>query len=147
MDLRKPHVADCMGLTCKEGLLGVLEGHIGLKHAIIHARVGSCKFDVLPTVATSRASDWMSSNSMSALLNDLGRYGQSNIIILDLPPLLTSDDVIAILPRVDCVLLVAAVGTSTVSDIRECNKHLQSTPMVRFVLNKAAESRAHYAYY
>jgi protein-tyrosine kinase len=48
---------------------------------------------------------------------------------------------------VDCVLLVAAVGTSTVSEIEECNKHLQATDLVRLVLNKAPESTTRYSYY
>jgi len=34
-----------------------------------------------------------------------------------------------------CVLFVAAVGTSTVSEIKESNKHLESAAMVQFVLN------------
>jgi protein-tyrosine kinase len=50
------------------------------------------------------------------------------------------------LPKMDCVLLVAAVGTSTVSEIEECSKHLQSTDVVRFVLNKVPESSTNYHY-
>jgi protein-tyrosine kinase len=39
------------------------------------------------------------------------------------------------------------VGVSTISEIAECNKHLQTTDVVRFVLNKAPESTTRYAYY
>ena len=54
----------------------------------------------------------------------------------------------SILPQVDCVLLVAAVGTSTVGEIEECNKYLQGTDVVRFVLNKVPpQSAARYNYY
>jgi protein-tyrosine kinase len=147
MDLRKPQVAGCLGLTRGGGVLGVLEGHIALISAIIQARIGNCKLEVLPTTPTSHSSDLMGSRAMTTLLQDIGRHGQSRIVILDLPPLLTSDDVIAILPQVDCVLLVAAVGISTVSEIEECNKHLQSTDVVRFVLNKVPESSSNYHYY
>jgi protein-tyrosine kinase len=147
MDLRKPQVADCLGLTRDEGLLGVLERRVALASAIIPARVGNCKFEVLPTASALHSSDLMSSSVMGTLLHDLRIDRQSRIVILDLPPLLSSDDVIAILPQVDCVLLVAAVGTSTVSEIEECNKHLQSTDLVRFVLNKVPESNFNYQYY
>ena len=47
---------------------------------------------------------------MRNLLQDFKRTYQSHIIIVDLPPILSSDDVIAVLPQIDCVLLVAAVG-------------------------------------
>ena len=30
LDLRKPQVADCLGLKCREGVLGVIEGRIEL---------------------------------------------------------------------------------------------------------------------
>jgi Mrp family chromosome partitioning ATPase len=147
MDLRKPQVADCLGLIRDEGVLGVLEGRVALASAIIRARVGNCKFEVLPTASTPHSSDLMSSSAMSTLLHDLRIDSQSRIVILDLPPLLSSDDVIAILPQVDCALLVTAVGTSTVSEIEECNKHLQSTDLVRFVLNKVPQSDSNYQYY
>jgi protein-tyrosine kinase len=147
MDLRNPRVAGCLGLIPNEGLLGVLEGHVALTSAIVQARVGNCELEVLPTASTSHSSDLMGSSAMSTLLQDIKRYEQSRIVILDLPPLLAGDDVIAILPRVDCVLLVAAVGISTLSEIEGCNKHLESAEVVRFVLNKVPESSTNYGYY
>jgi protein-tyrosine kinase len=147
MDLRKPQVAACLGIMGDEGVLGVLEGHITLSSAVIQAHIGNCKFEVLPTAPTLHSSDLMGSRAMSALLHEIGKQGRPRIVILDLPPLLTGEDVIAILPQVDCVLLVAAVGTSTVSEIEECNKHLESTDVVRFVLNKVPESSVNHHYY
>jgi protein-tyrosine kinase len=147
MDLRKPQVADCLGLMGDEGLLGVIEGHTTLTGAIIRARIGSCKFEVLPTAPSLQSSDLIGSHAMTALLHEIGKQKRSRIVIVDLPPLLSGDDAMAILPQVDCVLFVAAVGISTVSEIEECNKHLESTDVVRFVLNKAPESKVSYQYY
>ena len=53
----------------------------------------------------------------------------------------------SVLPQLDCVLLVAAIGTSTIAEIQECNKHLQTTEVVRLVLNKVTEPSANYYYY
>ena len=147
LDLRNPKVADCLGLKCRDGVLGVIEGSIGVESAIIRARAGGSRLEVLPTAPASNASDLVGSSAMKMLLQDVTGPGQSRIVILDLPPLLTGHDVISILPQVDCVLLVAAVGVSTISEIAECNKHLQTTDVVRFVLNKAPESTTRYAYY
>jgi Mrp family chromosome partitioning ATPase len=147
LDLRKPQVAGCLGLKCGEGVLGVIEGRIDVDGATIRARAGSSRLEVLPTAPASNPSDLVASRAMKTLLQDVTGHGQSRIAILDLPPLLTGHDVISILPQVDCVLLVAAVGTSTVSEIEECNKYLQATDLVRFVLNKAPESTTRYSYY
>jgi protein-tyrosine kinase len=48
----------------------------------------------------------------------------------------------------DAALLVAGVGSTSVSDIKECQKHLQRTPVVRVVVNKATETvGSYYGYY
>jgi protein-tyrosine kinase len=65
-----------------------------------------------------------------------------------LPPMLLGDDVISILPRMDAVLLVTGVGSSSVADIKECQKHLERVPVVRVVVNKASEKiDTYYGYY
>ena len=87
----------------------------------------------------------MSSRQMGNLLRDLRNDFQ--IVILDLPPILSSDDVIALLPQIDCVLLVAAVGLTKTSEIEECMGHLQQSQLVRVVLNKARDTKStHYHY-
>jgi MinD superfamily P-loop ATPase len=69
-------------------------------------------------------------------------------VIFDLPPILIGDDVIAILPRMDAVLLVAGVGTTSVSDIKASQKHLQRSNVIRVIVNKVTDSAdAYYAYY
>jgi protein-tyrosine kinase len=147
LDLRKPHVSTYLGLKSREGVRDVLEGRVEMDSAIVRIRVGGSGLEVLPTAPATDSSDLVGSNAMRLLLQDVAGHRQSRIAILDLPPILTGHDVISILPHVDCVLLVAAVGTSTVSEIEECNRHLQATDVVRFVLNKAPESTAKYMYY
>jgi hypothetical protein len=58
--------------------------------------------------------------------------------------MLLGDDVISILPRMDATLLVAGIGSTSVADIKECQKHLQRTPVVRVVVNKATETAGTY---
>ncbi|MET0170451.1 MAG: hypothetical protein ABW191_08755 [Aliihoeflea sp.] len=58
------------------------------------------------------------------------------ILILDLPPLPTSDDSATIAMLADTALLVVGVGSSTVADIEACRSSLGQTPHY-VVLNKA----------
>ena len=146
VDFRKPHVATSLGLTCDDGVLGVLEGRKALSEAIIPAGVDDLRFMVLPTASTLRSSEWNSSRAMTAMLKNIAKEHHSKTIILDLPPILLGDDTIAILPQIDCVLLVAAVGTTTLAQIKESSKHLQSTEVVRIVLNKVPETSADHYY-
>jgi protein-tyrosine kinase len=140
MDMEKPQVANCLGLQCKAGLLNVLEGRVTLQNALVQASVGSYRLTVLPCEAsTTHASEYMTSRAMSTMLQEIKNEDRSRIVIFDMPPILSGDNVISILPQIDCVLFVAAIGTSTASEIKECNKHLQTSAVVRVVLNKASE--------
>ncbi len=160
-----------------EGLLGVLKGQATLPRAVVQVRMGEqprlvldlvgrllhlrrrlprqrfddtnakWRFSVLPTTSTTGSSEIIASRAMAAMMQDLKRAYHSHIIIMDLPPLLTTDDTIAFLPQVDCVLLVTAVGSSTVAQIEECSRHLQSADVVRIVVNKVPETSTHYYHY
>jgi Mrp family chromosome partitioning ATPase len=148
LDLRKPMVANYLGVEGSGGVLSVLEGRASLQAAVLQASIGPNNFMVLPTVSTQGSSEWMASQTMGTLLQTIKREFRSRIVIFDLPPMLLGDDVISILPRMDAALLVAGVGSTSVSDIKECQKHLQRTPVVRVVVNKATETvGSYYGYY
>jgi protein-tyrosine kinase len=149
MDLQKPQIAKSLGLSCERGLVSVLEGQTSLPNAMIQACINNEKIFVLPCEAsTLNSSAWMASRSMAAVLQEIKRDFRAWTVIIDLPPMLVGDDVISILPQIDCVLFVAAVGTSTVPEIKECTKYLESTSIVRFVLNKSADiSSSYYSRY
>jgi Mrp family chromosome partitioning ATPase len=146
-DLRRPQVARCLNLKGEEGVVDVLEGRTDADGATVNVRVGGSNLAVMPTAPSSNPSDIVASAVTRQFLDGLSDRGQSGIVILDLPPILTGHDVLSILPHVDCVLLVAAVGTSKVSEIEQCKKYLQSSDIVRFVLNKTPLSATHGYYY
>ena len=52
-------------------------------------------------------------------------------------PLLGCDDTIAFLPKVDCVLLVAASGETRVPELKEAKRILKDTHVIGTVLNKS----------
>jgi protein-tyrosine kinase len=48
----------------------------------------------------------------------------------------------------DAVLLVAGIGTTSVSDIKESQKHLQHSNVLRVVVNKVTDTTDdYYGYY
>jgi protein-tyrosine kinase len=144
-DLQKPQIASYLGFRANNGLLSVLEGRSSLSDAIVEAQIKNQKLLVLPCeVGTLRSSELMASRSMSTVLQDIKREFRNYTVILDMAPLLTSDDVITILPQIDCVLFVTGAGISTAQEIKESAKHLETTPIVRIVLAKTAESNATY---
>ena len=148
LDLRKPMIANYLGLPRSGGLLSVLEGNSALASEVVQVAVGPHHFLVLPgSTSIPGSSEWMASQTMGVLLQTIRRDFRSSIVIFDLPPMLLGDDVISILPRMDAALLVAGVGSTSLAEIKECQKHLQRTPVVRVLVNKATESQDSYGYY
>ncbi|MEH2515760.1 protein-tyrosine kinase [Bradyrhizobium sp. AZCC 1610] len=148
LDLRRPAVGNYLGISGNGGVLNVLEGRTPLSSAVVQASIGPNSMLVLPGSVSSNSSEWMASQTMGALLQTIKRDFRSRIVIFDLPPMLLGDDVISILPRIDAALLVAGIGSTTVSDIKECQRHLQRTPVLRVVVNKSTETAgSYYGYY
>lgn len=145
LDLQRPRIAKYLGIKCNSGIISVLADRSSLSSAMVHAVVGSSRIIVLPAeTTTSDSSAWMTSRPMNAMLQNLERDYPSHIVVVDLPPMLSTDDAIAVLPRLDCLLLVAAVGTTTTAEMEECNRHLRSADVVRIVLNKVPELNTQY---
>jgi protein-tyrosine kinase len=141
LDLMKPRVREYLGLPGANGVLSVLDGRAKLSNVMVQAAFGPTKMLVVPgEVCKSGSSEWMASQNMSGLLRTLKREFKSSIVIFDMPPMLLGDDVITILPQMDAVLLVAGVGNTSIADIRQCHKHLQTTPVVRVVVNRVSEA-------
>jgi len=134
-DLRRPSVARSLGLNRSVSLNDVLAGHVDVGEALVNP--GMERFVVLPTISpVSHASEVLSSSKVGNLITDLRERYDDRIVIFDLPPVLASDDVIAVLPRVDCVLMVIGSGVSGERDIEESMSRLSKANLLGVVLNK-----------
>ena len=140
LDLLKPRIGSYLGLKSNLGVKSVLEGRSKLAGAIVHARINEQRLMILPATSMAGSGELMASRAMGIMFHDLKQEFSSDIIIVDLPPILSTDDVITVLPQIDCVILVVAVGHSKISDIVESNRHLQSSEVLRIVVNKVPES-------
>lgn len=70
-----------------------------------------------------------------------------DVILYDLPPMLSTDDVLAFLPNVDAVILVAASDHSTLKEVDVCDQSLrEKTNVIGVVLNKSPYSQEQYGY-
>lgn len=144
-DLRRPRVADTLGLKQPLSFNDVLADRIDVGAAMVNP--GFERFVVLPTnQPVIHASEVLSSGKVAALISDLRQRYSDRIVIFDLPPVLAADDVMAVLPRIDCMLMVVGSGTSTRGEIEEALSRVDKGNMLGLVLNKD-EAPARNAYY
>ena len=148
MDLQRPAVANYLGIKSRHGVQAILQGKATLTDAVVRAHADTCELLVLAAEAsTLHSSELIGSRNMDILLQEIKRTPKPYTVIFDMPPLLQGDEVLATLPKIDAVILVTAVGVSTVHEIKECNKHLQASEVIRLVLNKSQESARKYYQY
>lgn len=149
-DLRRPRVADYLGIERSVGLTNVLVGQVGVEDAL--QRWGRGKLTVLPSgTLPPNPSELLGNPMMTELLTRLRR--SFDIIIIDAPPLLPVTDAAVMSRLVDGAVVVARYGRTTrqqfaaslrslkVVDARVLGTVLTCTPA------KATTAYTGYAYY
>ncbi len=134
-DLRRPRIASLLGLHRECSLNQVLAGVAEIEDAMVNP--GIPRLVVLPTQQpVPSSSEVLGSGKVAGLVSELRERYTDRVIVVDLPPVLAVDDVLAVLPRVDCVLMVVGNGTSTRKEIDEAMNRLSKFPLLGVVLNK-----------
>lgn len=143
-DLRRPRVGASLGLPMAKSLNELLTNSAGLEDVLVNPTLP--RFVVLPTrEPVPLSTEVLSSPKVNNLISDLRERYDSRICIFDLPPLLSSDDAITVLPKFDCVLLVVANGVNNKKEIEDCLYHLAGANVIGTVLNKAeVQTRSYY---
>jgi protein-tyrosine kinase len=135
-DLRQPRIGAYLGIPMEKSLNDLLDGGVELSDILVNPDIP--RLVVLPTMnAVNNPSETLSSRKIADLIKDLRERYESRIIIFDLPSLLHSDDAIAVLPQIDCILMVVANGMSTKREIEDSLRHLSTANLIGTVFNKA----------
>lgn len=94
------------------------------------------------------ASELLQDPSTEAALQDIEAKFEPDVMLFDLPPALLNDDVLAMRPHFDALLLVAGGGLTRANDIKETERRLgENVPLLGVVLNKAEQTESvDYAY-
>ncbi|MGN6549921.1 MAG: CpsD/CapB family tyrosine-protein kinase [Pararhizobium sp.] len=135
LDLRRPQVARGLGLADVEPIADFLRGNSDIKRAFRRHRT-NLAIGPNATPVQYSAELLQSPEAAKALMRMHQRLAP-DICIYDLPPMLASDDVLAFLPNLDGVLMVAAAEKSTIDEVDVCEQRLaEKTNVLGVVLNK-----------
>lgn len=133
-DLRRPSVATTLGLNRTLSLNNVLSNTCEVPEALVHPDID--RLIVLPTnEPVPNPSEVLSSGRVADIVQDLRNRYSERIIVFDLPPVLAADDVMAVLPRMDCVLMVIGNGVSSEKEIEVSMERLRKANILGVVLN------------
>lgn len=149
LDMRRPALARTLGLkTGRQQFSRVLEGTVSAQDHML--RYGANLAFGINHTSIRNTSELLQSAAALDALNDLESRLDLSLTIFDMPPMLTSDDMLAFAEKVDCVLLVAAAESTTITQIDTCERNLaEQTNFLGVVLNKCryADDANGYDYY
>lgn len=146
LDMRNPSTCRYLGLRPPVELIAYFQGSRAASEVFFS--LGSKNLAIAGSVApTSAASELLGAGRLEALLAYINSLCPNAVIILDLPPLLLTDEALLVAPRVDATLLVVAEGRTRRDSLARAVHLLAEFRCVGVVLNRASESMGESAYY
>jgi Mrp family chromosome partitioning ATPase len=141
LDLRRPQLAGLLGLTDLPEFADFLTGDQPLES--VFRRFGRTLALGLNGTRVEMAAEMLHSPETAVALSALVDQLDPEVVIYDMPPALGTDDVLAMAPSLDAVLLVADGTKTTADDLRACERLFEGRiPLMGVVLNRAQERAA-----
>jgi len=146
LDLRRPAIARHLGLTQVQSMASVLQGTRPVAENFV--RYGDNLAIGTNAQGIRDSAELLMSGATVQGLAALRAAFQPDVILYDLPPMLQSDDTMAFLPHLDCVLLVAGAEKSRLDEVDKCEQDLaERTNVLGVVLNMCRYMGEDYGYY
>jgi protein-tyrosine kinase len=140
LDLRRPAVARTLGLTAQRGLESWFGGDEPTRN-VCYGIEGVERFYVLPTMTpVTGSSEVLAGIGTRKLFNELKGRDPGRMLIVDLPPVLLSDDALMVAPLLDAVVLVVNERRTKREDVVRVVELLGNTRIIGTVLNRSSES-------
>jgi protein-tyrosine kinase len=138
LDLQRPQLGAYLGMSYEYGLTDFLTGHAELDQVVYD--IGIKRLAVVPNATpVETSSEHLRAAKMADFINTLEAQTPRRIIILDMPPIMMSDDVLAFAPRVDSFLLVATQGITARRTLANAKEVLSELNVLGVVLNRSTE--------
>lgn len=149
MDLRNPSIANTLGLKklSPEPARWFLSGEVTPQKYL--RRYGANLALGLSSGRMRDSAELILQPSTGRALDAMRTQFTPDLVIYDLPPMLSCDDALGFLPQLDAVLLVIGGGKTKPAEVSECERLLQDQcPLLGVILNKAeGVSAKQYKYY
>lgn len=141
LDFRRPRISAILGPEMARPTAAFLGGKSPIEGAFV--RYGDNLAVSASRTGISFPAELLQSQSTRAAMIQLRESLSPGVVLLDLPPVLGSDDVLAFLPNVDCALIVVGAGLTSMAQVRLCEHELSSgTNVLGMVLNKCRHGQS-----
>jgi capsular exopolysaccharide synthesis family protein len=146
LDMRNPSTCRYLGVRPPNELLAYFQGSRAPSEVFFS--LGPKNLALAGSLSTTdTASELLGSGRLEALLAYINSLCPNALILLDLPPLLVTDEALLVAPRVDATLLVVAEGRTRRDSLARAVALLAEFKCIGVVLNRASETLGESGYY
>ncbi len=144
-DMRRPSLAKMFGLKGEYSFADVLSGNVGITEQA--SRIGSNVALSVNFGSVKDPTSLLHSRQTKDVLEEIEDTLQPDLVIFDMPPLLSSDDTLGFIDNVDCALIIAMAERTTAENIDLCETELAAhTNVAGVVLNRCRYGQGQYGY-
>lgn len=147
-NLGQPSIHSYLGIDVEQGLREHLLDGTPVQRILVNPRIPGLV--ILPgSSPLSSSSETLTSRPMLQLVQELKRRYPMRWVIFDLPPVLVSDEVLAIAPYIDAMLLVVEEGKTMRPELARAAELVQASNknLIGTVLNNSGERNSVYGMY
>jgi protein-tyrosine kinase len=145
MDMRNPSVCRALGVKPTIELRDHLEQG-GSVQDLFFSVAGENLLIAGSVTPTDHASELLAGSKFDDLISSIKQGTVNPVVLIDLPPVLVTDDALVVAPKIDAVLVVASEGVTNRADLAHALNLLSEFPKAGVVLNRAAETSPNYNY-
>jgi protein-tyrosine kinase len=141
-DLRRPNVANCLGIEPDVGLEHVLTGKAALDDVLLRSEIDGL-FLLPMKSALAPSSRLLATARLGHLAEDIEAMNRERLVVYDMAPILLGDSCAPFVRAADGCLLVVEDGRTTRSHLRRAVSLVKEEKLIGVTLNKASEHSAH----
>lgn len=146
LDMRNPSVCRYLGISPRREIADYFQGSCTPEEMFFSA--GSERLSIAGgTISTDLASEYVASQKFEELLAYIQGVAYNPVILIDLPPMLASDEAIVLAPRVDALTLVIAEGRTDRDGLERTRQMLEGHNLAGIVLNRSSDRLSGNDYY
>jgi protein-tyrosine kinase len=148
-DVSRPSVLNHLGLPPARGLMDLLlNENVQLPDVLLRTNIE--KLTILPAgMPHQRATEFLASDSMVRLLDELATRYADRVIIFDSPPLLMTTEARVLATHMGQVVIVVEAGRTSQAMVRQALGTIEACPVKLMLLNKTRDvgPGGYYGYY
>ncbi len=138
LDLLTPSIHSYYGYQPDVGLDEYFKKDRSLKEILVSPGIKGLA--IAPSIKSLHdSSEYLSTTKGADLIREANSVYNDSIVIVDLPPILVSDDAISFLPHVDAVLLVIREGQTNKLELQRAQEMLAGANIAGVVINDSLE--------